>query len=91
VDVRRVAVRPEVLKRQLPLKISFHIETPRSPAQLKWSDDSRLLGFQLTQFQMGPQLTLLGKVQTRVRRLWSKVSRGAKADEVGRRCAAGGR
>ena len=38
-----------------PLTIAFHIDPPRTPIQLKWSDtDTRELGFRLTRFRMEP-------------------------------------
>jgi len=57
VHTRKVIVKPEVLSRSSPLRVSFHVETPRSSAQLKWSDDSKPLGFRLTRFQMEPART----------------------------------
>ncbi len=51
---RKLVVGPEVLNRQRPVRISFQISTPRTPAELKWSDDTRPLGFRLTRFRMSP-------------------------------------
>jgi hypothetical protein len=36
------------------LSIAFHIPTPRSPRQLNWSGDTRLLGFRLTGLRIEP-------------------------------------
>jgi hypothetical protein len=50
---RKVFVPAHVLKAQSPLCIAFHVEEPRSPAELKWSaTDRRPLGFRLTSFRM---------------------------------------
>ena len=51
---RKVKVEPEVLKRRHPLSIAFHIPAPRSPRQLNWSGDTRLLGFRLTGLRIEP-------------------------------------
>jgi hypothetical protein len=51
---RRLLLSPELLARRRPLEVSFHIATPRSPAELHWSDDARPLGFRLTRFQTYP-------------------------------------
>jgi hypothetical protein len=55
VHTRRIVVSSQLLRRQQPLRISFHVDTPRSPAQLNWSTDTRLLGFRLTEFRMAPR------------------------------------
>jgi hypothetical protein len=55
VQTRRIVVSSQLLKRQQPLRISFHVNTPRSPAQLDWSTDTRLLGLRLTEFRMVPR------------------------------------
>lgn len=51
---RKLIVEPGVVMRRQPLSISFHILTPRSPAQLDWSADTRPLGFRLTRLRMEP-------------------------------------
>lgn len=38
-----------------PVRISFHVQSPRTPIELEWSTwDTRPLGFRLTKFVMGP-------------------------------------
>ena len=54
-DERKIFVPSEALRSQSPLTISFHVEEPRTPQQLKWSDgDTRPLGFRLTTLRMDP-------------------------------------
>ena len=54
-DERKVLIPLDILRAANPLTISFHVDSPRSPAQLKWSDsDTRQLGFRLTTFCMEP-------------------------------------
>jgi hypothetical protein len=54
-EERRVLVPLEILRAENPLTISFHVDSPRSPVQLKWSDsDTRQLGFRLTTLRMDP-------------------------------------
>jgi hypothetical protein len=54
-DERKVVVPLEILRVENPLTISFHVDSPRSPIQLKWSDsDTRQLGFRLTTLCMEP-------------------------------------
>ncbi|HLK20847.1 MAG TPA: hypothetical protein VKT81_17970, partial [Bryobacteraceae bacterium] len=51
-DERRILL-PEGFPTADPVLITFHIESPRSPKQLKWSTwDTRPLGFRLTKFQL---------------------------------------
>jgi len=51
---RKVFVKPEILTRERPLNILFHIVPTRTSADLKWSDDLRPLGFRLTRLRMSP-------------------------------------
>jgi hypothetical protein len=54
-EERKVLVAPDILRLQDPLNISFHIDSPRTVQELKWSEiDTRLLGFRLTSFRMDP-------------------------------------
>jgi hypothetical protein len=54
-DERKVFIPLEILRAENPLTISFHVNAPRSPAQLKWSEgDTRQLGFRLTTFCLDP-------------------------------------
>jgi hypothetical protein len=48
-------VPPEVLRAKNPVNVSFRIDTPRSPAELNWTEgDLRPLGFRLTQLRLLP-------------------------------------
>jgi hypothetical protein len=50
-----VLVPAEVLRAKNPVNVSFRIETPRSPAELNWTQgDERPLGFRLTRLQLQP-------------------------------------
>jgi hypothetical protein len=50
-DMHKVLIPVDILRGQDRLCISFHIDEPRTPVQLKWSDtDMRSLGFRLTKF-----------------------------------------
>jgi hypothetical protein len=54
-EERKVLVPADILRRQNPLNISFHIDSPRTLQELKWSDvDTRRLGFRLTSLRMDP-------------------------------------
>ena len=51
---RKVKVEPEVLKRRQPFEHRLSYPAPRSPKQLNWSGDTRLLGFRLTGLRIEP-------------------------------------
>lgn len=52
---QKLLVTPEALRRH-PLDISFYMATPRSPADLQWSSDSRPLGFRVRSLRIAPLL-----------------------------------
>src|SRR5688572_11914395 len=53
VQERSIFLHPDLVGGPGPFKISFQIDSPRSPHELGWSDgDHRPLGFRLTRFQL---------------------------------------
>lgn len=77
----RILAPAEILREKNPVNISFRIETPRSPVELKWSaNDMRPLGFRLT----GVELRTADRIEQRgnpitagLRRLRLAMRRGA--------------
>jgi hypothetical protein len=52
-EQRQLFISPAVLYARTPLNISFRIDSPRSPDELKWNKgDHRPLGFRLTNFSL---------------------------------------
>jgi len=62
-DERKVLLLPEGFPTLDPVNISFHIPSPQSPFELKWSTwDKRPLGFRLTGFRLEPAGSLKYKL-----------------------------
>src|SRR6516162_1364448 len=55
VHTRTIIVPSLLLARPQPLRISFQIRSPHSPAQLNWYADPRPFGFRLTQLRLEPR------------------------------------
>ncbi len=52
-EIRNVLVPLDIVQGHNRIVISFHIDAPRTPVQLKWPDpDTRPLGFRLTRFRL---------------------------------------
>jgi|GEM_PF-1975530 len=52
-EERRLVLPPDLLAARNPVKVEFHVESPRTPVELRWpGTDLRPLGFRLTKLRL---------------------------------------